>query len=90
LTKAFETTISQVIDTKNTEYIDFMARRLVEIAGHLLMSNLLIIDASRDDMFARSAEIYVNFAAAEINKHISYIDNFDLDNVGIYKVNEND
>jgi hypothetical protein len=89
LTNAFETTISQVTDTKNMEYIDFMARRLVEIAGHLVMSNLLIIDASRDDMFARSAEIYVNFAAAEINKHISYIDNFDLDNVGIYKVNEN-
>jgi alkylation response protein AidB-like acyl-CoA dehydrogenase len=90
LTEIFETAISQVVETKNTEYLDFMARRLVEIAGHLVMSNLLIIDASRDDMFARSAEIYVNFAEAEINKHISYINNFDLDNVGIYKVNGND
>jgi alkylation response protein AidB-like acyl-CoA dehydrogenase len=90
LTETFETTIDQVVEAKNMEYLDFMARRLVEIAGHLVMSNLLIIDASRDDMFARSAEIYVNFAEAEINKHISYIDNFDLDNVGIYKINEND
>ncbi len=90
LTVTFETVISQVVETKNTEYLDFMARRLVEIAGHLVMSNLLIIDSSRDDMFARSAEIYVNFAEAEINKHISYINNFDIDNVGIYKVNEND
>ena len=88
LTETFETAINQVVGTKNTEYLDFMARRLVEIAGHLVMSNLLIIDSSRDDMFARSAEIYVNFAEAEINKHISYINNFDLDNVGIYKVNE--
>jgi alkylation response protein AidB-like acyl-CoA dehydrogenase len=90
LTETFETAIDQVVEAKNMEYLDFMARRLVEIAGHLVMSNLLIIDASRDDMFARSAEIYVNFAEAEINKHISFIDNFDLDNVGIYKVNEND
>lgn len=88
LTELFEKAINQVVETKNTEYLDFMARRLVEIAGHLVMSNLLIIDSSRDDMFARSTEIYVNFAEAEINKHISYINNFDLDNVGIYKVNE--
>ncbi len=90
MTEIFETVINKVVETKNTEYLDFMARRLVEIAGHLVMSNLLIIDSSRADMFARSAEIYVNFAEAEINKHISYINNFDLDNVGIYKVNEND
>jgi len=88
LTELFEKAINQIVETKNTEYLDFMARRLVEIAGHLVMSNLLIIDSSRDDMFARSTEIYVNFAEAEINKHISYINNFDLDNVGIYKVNE--
>ena len=62
-----------------------MARRLVEIAGHLVMSNLLIIDASRDDMFARSAEIYSSFAAAEITKHLAFIDSFQLDNVGLYK-----
>lgn len=90
LTETFDATIKQVVETKNPEYLDFMARRLVEIAGHLVMSNLLIIDASRDDMFARSAEIYVNFAEAEINKHVSYIEHFDLDNVGIYKINEND
>jgi len=90
LTDAYEKATNLVVETKNTEFLDFMSRRLVEIAGHIIMSYLLIIDSTRDDMFARSAKIYVNFAEAEINKHISYIHNFDLDNVGIYKVNETD
>ncbi|MGC9151372.1 MAG: acyl-CoA dehydrogenase family protein [Microbacter sp.] len=90
LTDAFEKATNVVVETKNTEFLDFMSRRLVEIAGHIIMSYLLIIDSTRDDMFARSAKIYVNFAEAEINKHLSYIHNFDLDNVGIYKMNEND
>ena len=34
-----------------SEYTDFQARRLVEMAGHIIMTYLLIIDASRDDMF---------------------------------------
>jgi hypothetical protein len=36
-------------------------------------------------MFARSAEIYSSFAAAEITKHLAFIDSFQLDNVGLYK-----
>lgn len=88
LTDAYEKATNLVVETKNNEFVDFMSRRLVEMAGHIIMSYLLIIDSTRDDMFARSAKIYVNFAEAEINKHMSYIQNFDLDNVGIYKVNE--
>lgn len=84
-TDSFEKAIAKVTEPKNAEYHDFMARRLVEIAGHLVMSNLLIIDASRDDMFARSAEIYSSFAVAEITKHLAFIDSFQIDNVGLYK-----
>ncbi|MBB3186523.1 acyl-CoA dehydrogenase family protein [Microbacter margulisiae] len=89
LAAQYEKSVNTVVDSKNNEFIDFMARRLVEMAGHLIMSHLLIIDSSRDDMFARSAEIYINFAEAEINKHVSYIDSFDMDNVGIYKIHDN-
>jgi hypothetical protein len=90
LTDKYEQVVAKVAETRNNEYIDFMARRMVEIAGHLVMSNLLIIDATRDKLFARSAEVYVNYADAEINKHLSFIDTFQLDNVGLYKINEND
>ena len=90
LTDSYAKVAEKVAEARNPEYHDFMARRLVEIAGHLVMCNLLIIDATRDSMFARSAEVYTNYAEAEINKHLSFIENFQLDNVGLYKINEID
>jgi alkylation response protein AidB-like acyl-CoA dehydrogenase len=89
LTEKFDQAITTVTEAHNMEYHDFMARRLVEMAGHLIMSHLLIIDATRDNMFARSAEIYVNFTEAEVNKHVSFIENFQLDNLGLYKAENN-
>ena len=52
----------------NPEYTDFQARRLVEMAV-ISSYYLLIIDASRDDMFRKSAEIYQKFAETEVRKH---------------------
>jgi alkylation response protein AidB-like acyl-CoA dehydrogenase len=37
MTNLYENSVSRVIETKNQEYIDFQARRLVEMAGHIIM-----------------------------------------------------
>ncbi|HOO19265.1 MAG TPA: Acyl-CoA dehydrogenase C-terminal domain-containing protein, partial [Paludibacteraceae bacterium] len=69
MTNLLENSINRVTETKNQEYIDFHARRLVEMAGHIIMGYLLIIDASRNDMFRKSAEVYINYAEVETRKH---------------------
>ncbi len=86
MTNLFEKVTNKVVETKNPEYLDFHARRLVEMAGHIIMCHLLAIDASRNDMFRKSAEIYHKFADVEIRKHATFIINFDVELVDKYKV----
>ncbi len=88
MTNLFANSITRVNDTKNQEYLDFQSRRLVEIGGHIIMSYLLLIDASRDteDQFRRSAEVYLNFAEVEVRRHAAFIKTFDVEHVDVYKV----
>jgi len=73
LTDTYESTVSDVLSYKNNEYVDFQARRLVEMAGNILMSHLLLIDATRDKRFRDSAEIFIQFTEGEIFKHAGII-----------------
>lgn len=86
MTNLLENSINRVTETKDQEYIDFHARRLVEMAGHIIMGYLLIIDASRNDMFRKSAEVYINYAEVETRKHATFIKTFDMENIDKYKV----
>ena len=88
MTNLFETTVARVNETKNNEYIDFQARRMVEMAGHIIMGYLLLIDASRDkeDLFRKSAEVYLNFGEVEVRRHAAFIKKFDVDKIDVYKV----
>lgn len=85
-TALYEKAVATVTEPKNSEYLDFCARRLVEMAGHILMGYLLIVDASRDDMFRKSAEIYVNYGEAEVRKHAEFINSFKMEEVDLYKI----
>ena len=88
MTTLYGNAVARVTEAKSQEYLDFQARRLVEMAGHIVMSYLLIIDASRDtdDLFRKSAEIYLNYGEVEVRRHAAFIKTFDVENVDIYKV----
>lgn len=88
MTNLFEHAVDRINEIKNQEYLDFHARRLVEMGGHIIMSYLLLIDASRDkeDLFRKSAEIYINFAEVEVRRHAAFIKKFDVEHVDVYKV----
>lgn len=88
MTTLYENSVIRVNEAKNQEYLDFHARRLVEMAGHIIMSYLLILDATRDkgDLFRKSAEIYLKFAEVETRKHATYIKTFEIESVDVYKV----
>jgi len=44
MTDEYEKTVNLVVETKNNEFIDFHARRLVEMVGNIVMGHLLIYD----------------------------------------------
>ena len=78
LSSVYEKAVEKVTAAKNTEYFDFMARRLVDMAGQLIMAHLLVNDATeRPDLFLKSARVYTRFLEGEVAKHSEYIANFD-------------
>ncbi|MBR1626079.1 MAG: acyl-CoA dehydrogenase family protein [Bacteroidales bacterium] len=82
----FEACVEKINTFGSTsEAFEFNSRRLVEIAGYLLMAHLLIIDADRDDMFFASADIMTKMANEKIAERKAFIDNFTENDLQAYK-----
>ena len=86
MTNLLENSVARVDEIKNQEYLDFQARRLVEIAGHIIMGYILIIDASRNEMFRKSAEVYLNYSEVEVRKHAAVIKTFNVESLDRYRM----
>ncbi len=86
MTEVYAKAVEKVTSVEDAAYGDFMARRLVEMAGVTVMSYLLLLDANRCDSFTRSAEVYANLAQAEVSKHSEFINAFNPAEVSLYKV----
>lgn len=85
MTAKYEEIVAKVIDTKDNEYIDFQARRMVEAAAHCVFGYLLLQDANADESYRASAEVYVNYGRAEIDKIYTFVMKFDREDLGYYK-----
>ncbi|MCC8096942.1 MAG: acyl-CoA dehydrogenase family protein [Tannerellaceae bacterium] len=85
MTDQYEKVVTLVTETKDNEYIDFQARRMVEAAAHCVTGYLLLQDTTVDESFRRSAEVYINYAQAEVKKIESYITSFDREDLGYFK-----
>jgi alkylation response protein AidB-like acyl-CoA dehydrogenase len=59
------------------EAFDFVSRRLVEMAGYLIMCNLLVNDSAKEESFTKSARLMTKLAQSEIEKAAIYVENFD-------------
>ncbi|MBD5204548.1 MAG: acyl-CoA dehydrogenase [Bacteroidales bacterium] len=84
MTQQYADAVQAVEGTENAEYRDFMARRLVEMAGHIIMGYLLLDDTQRDATFRRSLNVYVNYGQAEVAKNAGFIANFRPDALADY------
>lgn len=84
MSEQYEAAVAKVLEVKDQAYTDFMARRLVEMAGHTVMGCLLLEEASRDDAFDKSLEVYVKYAQAECTKHADFISNFKPEEMKAY------
>ena len=69
-----------------TDYLDFHSRRLVEMAGNIIMGYLLLINSQRDEKFVRSAKLFINLIRSENHEKYHYINDFEFENLELYKM----
>jgi len=86
MTEQFAKTWEKVNEAQNAEYVDFHARRLVEMAGNVIIGYLLLHDANRNDVYNKSADIFIRKVRAENVASVSFINNFHLKDLGSYKI----
>ncbi|MBD5350066.1 MAG: acyl-CoA dehydrogenase [Bacteroides sp.] len=85
MTEKYVAAVNAVLEVKDQTYTDFMARRMVEMAGNIIMGYLLLLDANRNADFTKSAEVYNKMAQAEVNKHADFIAAFNPEQIEAYK-----
>ncbi len=85
MAKIYADAVEKVTAVKEPAYVDFMARRMVEMAADVIMGHLLLQDAQRNESFTESAEVYCNFIQSEVAKHAEFIANFKFENLEAYK-----
>ena len=80
----YEDALNYVKEQGNQEVQDFLARRLYEMTADIIMSLLLLEDATRaPELFKKSINVFLRHAEAECTAHHAYIKAFtaeDLDN----------
>lgn len=76
MTQQYADAIEAVNGVDDSAYHDFMARRLVEMAGYVVMGYLLLDDTQRDASMRRSLNVFVKYGQAEVAKHADFIGNF--------------
>jgi hypothetical protein len=85
LTDDYEQAVKKVVSKEDNEFIDFHARRLVEMAGHIIMSYLLLLDTNRDNSFLKSTKNYINYAKAQVRANAEFVRSSELSDLGMYK-----
>ncbi len=85
MTEEFEQATEKVHETENKEFIDFHARRLVEMAGNIIMGYLLLLDTNREARFWKSLEVFVRNARAENRERAGFIMISSLNDLGRFK-----
>lgn len=85
MTDQYEKAVNRVNECDDNELFDFHARRLVEMAGNIIIGYLLLLDADRDRKYTSPAEIFIRKVRSENVANISFINNFSINDLSGYK-----
>lgn len=89
LTDAYENTTNRVIEMNDkedgNEFLDFHARRLVEMAGNIIMGFLLLNDTMRDADYKNSLEVFLKMAKSQNAERMQFVSQSEVKDLGIYK-----
>ena len=86
LADLYEAAINKVKEANDQAVHDFLARRLYNMTGDIVMSLLILDDATKaPELFAKSANVYVRMAEEEVLGHSAYIQNFKTEDLESFK-----
>lgn len=86
LADLYEAAINKVKEANDQAVHDFLARRLYNMTGDIVMSLLILDDATKaPELFAKSANVYVRMAEEEVLGHSAYIQNFKAEDLESFK-----
>ena len=86
LVDLYEAAINKVKEANDQAVHDFLARRLYNMTGDIVMSLLILDDATKSpELFAKSANVYVRMAEEEVLGHSAYIQNFKTEDLESFK-----
>ena len=85
MTDTYEQLVTKVTGAKDNEYLDFLARRLVEAATHCVFGYLLLQSTHTDNSFLSSMQVYLRYGKAEMYKIRSFIENFSIEDLKAYR-----
>ena len=84
MTQQFAAAVEKVMGVDDQQYHDFMARRLVEMAGYIVMGYLLLDDTKRNAGFRTSLHVFVRLGQAIVAGHADFIENFKAEDTKEY------
>lgn len=86
LVELYEAAINKVKEANDQAVHDFLARRLYNMTGDIVMSLLILDDATKaPKMFQKSTNVYVRMAEEEVLGHSAYIQNFKAEDLESFK-----
>ncbi len=81
-----EMAVNQVNDAKDQELHDLVARRLYEMTAYTVMGHLMLRDAAQaPELFEKSARIFIRYAEAEVEKHMTFLRRLQQEDVADYR-----
>ena len=86
MTESYESITNRVIELDNNELLDFHSRRLVEMAGNIIMGYLLVLNSQKNETFSDTARLFVNLVSAENFESYKFIENFEVSELELYRV----
>ena len=89
LIPVYEEALANVKALENQDAQDFLARRLYDMTAELVMSLLIIRDASKaPELFKKSANVYVRMTEEDVLGKSAYIKNFTVEDLESFKAAE--
>ncbi|MCD7969274.1 MAG: acyl-CoA dehydrogenase family protein [Alistipes sp.] len=85
LREDYQKCVERVTASGDGEQIDFHARRMVEMAGHIIITHLLMRQAANADMYRNPAEVYAKLAYAKVTEAKAYIFNSCNGDIDLFK-----
>jgi hypothetical protein len=86
MTEEYEEAVAKVTSLNDNEFVDFHARRMVEMAGNIVMGYLLLHDTNRDSSYWKSLEVFLKLGRGHNHANAETIRYSNINDLGRFKI----